>query len=212
MSEAPNIYENIERIETILDKFGKANSTKIERYFSDVRSGLMSPESAPFEAAQVKLGKLLGFISDNSEEQGAPDPWWVSDRQGIVFEDYTATGSNPIISKHKVLQASGHPSTLRETYPQTSFIAVMCSYSSTLDTAAYPHTSGLYYVQVGDFIEFSEKVMRVIRELWSGYAQAGDSTWRERAANKLHEEGLTPEQIVVFFKSRTLDSLKAGGV
>ena len=136
--------ERIERIEGILESFGKANSIKIERYFSLIREGLSSTESSDFEEAQVKLGKLLGFDARNSNAQGAPDPWWVLGSKGIVFEDYTATGDNPVISKDKILQAKGHPDFLKIQFHRIAFYPVLCTKSSKLDGAASPHVNGVY--------------------------------------------------------------------
>lgn len=205
------VFDQLERIEPLLDKFGTSNSKKVEGYFSAIRTGLSSAQSAPFEAAQVKLGALLGFIADNSEEQGAPDPWWVSGKRGIVFEDYTATGDNPVISKSKVIQAAGHPNTLREDYSGVSFMVVFCSHTDHLDSAAYPHVTDLFYIQVKDFIEFAEKSMSVIRELWNSYSQSGDTVWREHAALILSENDLTPSQVFQSFKCTPLSQLKGSG-
>lgn len=91
--------ERIERIEGVLERFGKSGSVKVEKYFQTIREGLSSSESKPFEEAQVKLGRLLGFESGNTERSCDPDPWWIFGRQGVVFEDYTATGG--ILSSQK---------------------------------------------------------------------------------------------------------------
>ncbi|WP_459925821.1 DEAD/DEAH box helicase, partial [Desulfatiferula olefinivorans] len=137
--------ERIERIEGILERFGKSSSAKIERFFQNIREGLSSSESKPFEKAQVDLGQLLGFESGNTEGHGDPDPWWVFGRQGIVFEDYTATGDNPVVSKKKTLEAKGHPDTLASKHPGVIFSVVFCSTSETLHHAAIPHTGEIFY-------------------------------------------------------------------
>jgi hypothetical protein len=109
--------ERIERIEGVLESFGKSSSARIEKYFQCIRDGLASKDAKPFEKAQVKLGRLLGFESGNTERSGDPDPWWIFGRDGIVFEDYTATGNSPVVSKEKTLQAKAHPDTLAKKTP-----------------------------------------------------------------------------------------------
>ena len=157
--------ERIERIEGVLERFGKSGSVKIEKYFQAIREGLSSTEAKSFEAAQVKLGCLLGFESGNTERSGDPDPWWIFGRQGVIFEDYTATGENPVISKNKTLQAKAHPDTLAAKYPGVSFSVVFCSTSDKLDDAAKPHTGDVFYISVEDFKKFSEECMTTMRAL-----------------------------------------------
>jgi len=203
--------ERIERIEALLEKFGKANSRKIEQYFSSIRNGLASAESKPFEAAQVKLGRLLGFEADNSDAQGAPDPWWVLGRHGIVFEDYTATGENPVVSKSKAIQAKAHPDTLADKYPGVQFHVVFCTTSKMLDGIAKPHVSDISYISVADFKVFSEVCMAVIRVLWDSYSSPGDIKWREVAATKLTAARLGINELLADLTKTELTSLGNGG-
>jgi len=202
------IGEIIENVEMILDRLGTTSSKNIENYFSNIRTGLSSSGNAKtFENAQVMLGKLLGYHASNSDDQGAPDPWWIFGNQGIVFEDYTDTGENPVISKDKVLQASGHQNWLRQYYPQVSFTTVFCSTSNKLHDAAIPQVDGIYYISVNDFVLFSEKVMSVVRELWRNYSEPGNLNWRQAASNKLLEVELAPYQLLSFFTKNKLASL-----
>ena len=203
--------ERIERIEGVLERFGKSGSVKIEKYFQAIREGLSSTEAKSFEAAQVKLGCLLGFESGNTERSGDPDPWWIFGRQGVIFEDYTATGENPVISKNKTLQAKAHPDTLAAKYPGVSFSVVFCSTSDKLDDAAKPHTGDVFYISVEDFKKFSEECMTTMRALWDSFQSPGVIEWRERAARKLVEAKLRSDDILARLKSKKLSSLAGGG-
>jgi hypothetical protein len=209
MGNEVKIAENIEILESLLEEFGKSNSKKIEKYFSAIRSGLAAHDSKLFEEAQVKLGRLLGFYSDNSNDQGAPDPWWVFGNTGIVFEDYTGTGNNPVISKDKVLQASGHPNWLKDKHPNVSFTVVFCSRSHRLHPTAKPHVDNIYYINVEDFVKFSENVISTVRELWDSYPGAGNIQWRELASRKLVENKLSSDKVLDYFKQTLLSSLSA---
>lgn len=201
----------IKRIEGVLERFGKSSSVKIEKYFQAIREGLSSTEAKPFEEAQVKLGRLLGFESGNTERSGDPDPWWIFGRQGIVFEDYTATGENPVISKNKTLQAKAHPDTLAAEHPGVSFSVVFCSKSDKLHFAAEPHTGDVFYISVEDFKKFSEECMTTMRELWDSFRSPGVIEWRERAARKLVEAKLHSDDILTRLTSKKLSSLARGG-
>ncbi|WP_051434240.1 DEAD/DEAH box helicase [Desulfonatronum lacustre] len=202
--------ERIERIEGVLERFGKSGSAKIEKYFQAIREGLSSSESKPFEEAQVKLGRLLGFESGNTERSGDPDPWWIFGRQGVVFEDYTATGDNPLVSKAKTLQAKAHPETLAEEHPGVVFSVVLCSTTDKLHYAANPHTENVYFISVEDFKKFAEDCLKTIRSLWDAFQAPGVIEWREFAANRIIEARLGTDDILSRFKSRKLSSLARG--
>jgi hypothetical protein len=199
--------ERIERIEGILERFGKSGSTKIEKYFQLIREGLSSSESKPFEEAQVNLGRLLGFESGNTERSGDPDPWWIFGRQGVVFEDYTATGDNPIVSKEKTLQAKAHPDTLAAEHPGVNFSVVFCSSSDKLHFAAEPHTGDVFYISVEDFKKFSEECLTTMRVLWDSFRSPGVIEWREFAARKITEARLGSDDILIRLKTKKLASL-----
>ena len=202
--------ERIERIEGIFERFGKSGSVKIEKYFQAIRQGLSSPESKPFEEAQVKLGCLLGFETGNTERSGDPDPWWIFGRQGIVFEDYTATGDKPVVSKEKTLQAKAHPDTLAAEHPGVSFSVVFCSTSDKLHFAAEPHTGDVSYISVEDFKIFSEECMATMRVLWDSFQSPGLIEWREFAARKINESRLGSDDILARLTSKKLSSLARG--
>lgn len=202
--------ERIERIEGIFERFGKSGSVKIEKYFQAIRQGLSSPESKPFEEAQVKLGCLLGFETGNTERSGDPDPWWIFGRQGIVFEDYTATGDKPVVSKEKTLQAKAHPDTLAAEHPGVSFSVVFCSTSDKLHFAAEPHTGDVSYISVEDFKIFSEECMATMRVLWDSFQSPGLIEWREFAARKIKESRLGSDDILARLTSKKLSSLARG--
>ena len=202
--------ERVERIEGVFEKFGKSSSLKIDKYLQSIGEGLSSSESKPFEEAQVKLGRLLGFESGNTERSGDPDPWWIFGRQGVVFEDYTATGENPVVSKEKTLQAKAHPDTLVAEHPGVNFSVVLCSTSDKLHFAAEPHTGDVYYISVEDFKKFSEECMTTIRTLWDSFQSPGIIGWREFAAHKITEAGLGGDDILVKLTSKKLSSLAGG--
>lgn len=200
--------DRIERIETVLENFGKSGSLKIENYFQSIRQGLSSREAAgPFEEAQVKLGNLLGFRSGNTERSGDPDPWWILGDKGIVFEDYTATGEKPIVSKAKTLQAKAHPDTLANEHPGVKFFVVFCSTTDKLHDAAKPHTGDIFYIGVDDFKTFSEECMRTIRELWNSFQSPGIIEWREFVACKINEGKLGNNDILARLTQRKLSEL-----
>lgn len=156
---------------------------------------------------QVKLGRLLGFESGNRERSGDPDPWLIFGRQGVVFEDYTATGVNPVVSKGKTLRAKAHPDTLAAEHLGVSFSVVFCSTSDKLHFAAEPHTGDIFHISVEDFKKLSEEYMITMRALWDSFQSLGIIEWRELAARKLSEARLGNDDILTRLTSKKLSSL-----
>lgn len=214
--KSTEIYEEdlstmIENIEIKLAKLGTINNTKLEKITDKIINGLNSNSAAEFEQAQVELGRLLGFKAHNSEEIGAPDPFWViKSREGIVFEDYTDTGDNTtIIPKYKILQAKGHPDHIKynhEEFKNINFKVIICSNVSQLDKAGYPHVENTYFLNKADFVSFAKKALKVIKILWENYAE-NDLSWKEFAFNKCKENDLTPNQIIQELTKKKLGDL-----
>ena len=206
-----DLFTMIENIEIKISKLGTINNIKLEKITNKIINGLNSDSAADFEQAQVELGQLLGFKAHNSEDSGAPDPFWViKSKEGIVFEDYTDTDDNTtIIPKHKILQAKGHPDYIKYNYEEfknINFKVIICSKVSQLDKAGYPHTENAYFLCKKDFVSFAEKALNVIKLLWENYVE-NDLSWKEFAFNKCKENNLTPNQIIQELTKKKLGDL-----
>lgn len=207
-SEDIDLSERIERIEYVLERFGKSSSRKINQHLTSIRSGLLSNKATLFEDAQENLGRLLGFEANNSKEDGAPDPWWISEDNGIVFEDYTATGSNPVISKKKTLQAKGHPDYLKTRYPKVKFQVVFCTTSNTIEPSAIPYCENIYYITRDDFYKWAKNALEQINYLWDIFTAIGNISWREKAKQRLIENKFSTKDVISFLTQKKLSSLE----
>ncbi|KMZ11165.1 putative coding region [Candidatus Burkholderia humilis] len=84
-----DLYEPLrqaERLSAQLAQLGTIHERDFAKLEHEILSGLQRPET--FERAQEQLGSLLGFVAGKREEEGSPDPWWISGKGCIVFEDY----------------------------------------------------------------------------------------------------------------------------
>lgn len=205
----PIISEQVEFIEFLFERFGKSNSRKIEKYFNEIRQGLSGKDADNFEAAQVSLGKLLGLFADNSSEQGGPDPWWFIGNTGVVFEDYTDTEENAVISKRKVLQANGHPDFLQEKHPDVTFVPVFCARTESVDNAARAHLGGLCFIHADSLSQWAEKTMSVIRELWVNFPGSGNLDWRNYVAERISKEGISYANIFGFLTETKIHDISS---
>lgn len=200
----------IERMERILEALGKSNSRKLESKFHRLRSGLSQTRDAKaFEAAQVELGELLGYISLKGSGDSAPDPYWILTADlGIVFEDYSAPeGNNPRIGKNKILQAKGHLDWLSARHSEIAFKVVVCAATEKVTQDSAPFQKGVAFVSVTEMARFADDAMRLIRQLWDTFSKPGDLSWRDSAAKKLKESKLTPSEVLQRLTQRSLSSL-----
>lgn len=83
---------------------GMTTHHKFEKRAAAILTGLDNADS--FEQAQVDLGKLLGFSCGNDESDAAPDPWWLGDKLGVVFEDHADGNASAVFGAVKARQAS----------------------------------------------------------------------------------------------------------
>ena len=115
-----------------------------------------------FEEAQVELGKLIGFISGKGEEEGSPDPWWISGNDCIVFEDFVDTISASTLNVKKPRQASSHLDWMKSNVQQSTgcnYIPTLVTPAKNIRSAAIPHVENLSYWELSNFITWAELAM-----------------------------------------------------
>lgn len=153
-----------------------------------------------FEEAQVKLGKLLGFIADNDEADGCPDPWWLSNKFGLVFEDHANATPQKELHTNKARQAKGHPNWLgmyrNDETKDLQITVVIVTPCGTASKGAKPHLEGIKYWKLQEFQTWAKEAINTVRDLKATLTQEGDFDWRTKAADKLIEKNLTLEKII----------------
>lgn len=78
-------FECIERIESIFTSI--PTTQKLEKRIKGILDDLNSLDGKVFERGHKELGKLLGFISENPNSTGAPDPYWIINENNIVVSE-----------------------------------------------------------------------------------------------------------------------------
>ena len=186
------LQSQVTNIAVNFSNFGKISNQKYDKKEKEIREKLKNPDT--FEYAHKELGNLLGFISNNEESPGAPDPWWICENKCIVFEDYVNTTTEQSLSITKVRQAISHPVWIRSKIfhneQQITIIPVVLSPVKYINNEALIHASGLYFWSLDDFMEWSEQVFATIRELKTIFSYDGDLVWQETAMNILKERKL----------------------
>lgn len=192
--------EVLKQVETLEQRFlamGTVNNIKFEKKVARTLAELKSPNS--FEAGQVNLGTLLGFSAGNDERDAAPDPWWLGDKLGIVFEAHADGNDTTIFGAIKARQAAGHPKWIKKHVPGAGDFAispVLVTPCVSAKSGAEPHLEDVGYWKLSSFQSWAARATDVLRELKSTFPGEGDLLWRDEAVQKLVNEGLTLQAII----------------
>ena len=192
-----NIIAQVERLEEILLGMGTASDQRFEKKVRRILENINS--SASFEEGQRELGELLGFIARNIETDASPDPWWLGETKGIVFEDHADARPETKISATKARQAASHLAWMKEHVPEASNLdinVILVTPCSQAHQGAKPSLRNVLYWLLDDFQNWATKAINTIRSLKGTLPPDSDLFWREEAAKRLTEERLTLTAII----------------
>ena len=195
VSEEVNVQ--VERLEGVLLALGTASDHKFEKRAKAILDALAAPKS--FEEGQRMLGELLGFVSGNDESDAAPDPWWLGESIGLVFEDHANGKVTTVFGANKAKQAALHPDWLEENVPDAKGLeltVVLVTPCTSARKGAKPALKKVRYWPLEEFRAWATDAMDTVRRLKAALPPDGDLFWRMNAADKLVAEGLTLEAII----------------
>jgi hypothetical protein len=202
----------LERVESILSQLGIVHEGKFAEREKCILEGLLSKDKGPFEEAHRLLGELIGFVSGNVEEDGSPDPWWISKEFCFVFEDHQGAKETSALDTTKARQAALHPNWIKRNVKEADgleTIPVIVTPVSKAKTGAMPHLNEVFLWPLEDFRRWARAAVATVREVRKTFSEAGDLEWREMTAKKFKEEGLTARDIAKKLKlSRAADILQ----
>lgn len=197
---APVSPEAIRQVELLEQQFlamGTVNNNRFEKKVAEILAGLAQGNT--FEAAHVELGTLLGFTASNDNGDAAPDPWWLGDKRGVVFEDHADAQDVTIFGATKARQAASHPNWIKanvlgtENFDIQPILITPCKQATK---GAAPQLGGVRYWLLADFVDWANKAMPVLRTLKGVFPGEGDLAWRAEAQQRLETEGLTIEALL----------------
>lgn len=184
----------------IANKFadmGVANNLRFNREVENVLEGIN--DLTKFETAQVKLGELLGFISENSDESAAPDPWWAAISAGIVFEDYAEAKPSSALSATKAKQAMGHVNWLndnRTELAEVDFRTIIVTPASKIHRGALPQIKNSLIWGLDDYIAWCQQAIDVLRKLKGCFKSEDDLVWLAQCIESLRKNNLSMETLL----------------
>ncbi len=199
-AEADLRQETLRQVEMIEQQFlemGTATNSKFEKKAAKILNGMSS--AATFETSQVELGAMLGFTAGNDESDAAPDPWWLGDQIGIVFEDHAGANATTVFGANKARQASSHPKWIKKNVLGTEIMEVypvLVTPCTQAKSGADPQLDDVRYWALNEYANWANHAIAVLRELKGTFPGEGDLLWRDEAYQRLHAEGLTLEMII----------------
>ena len=199
-----DIISQVERIEGVLLALGTADDKKFEKRAKAILEGLTDADR--LEEAQRQLGELLGFVAGNGKGDADPDPWWLGDTKGLVFEDHAKGAATTVFGANKAKQAAGHPAWLDEYCPEAEGVdvcAVVVTPCTRAGKGAKPALKELRYWALDDFRGWAKEAVNTVRSLKASLPQEGDLYWRQEAAEKLAAADLTLDAILAMLPVAT---------
>lgn len=198
--ESGQSAETLKQVEAIEQQFlamGTATNHKFEKRAARLQSELDEPKT--FESAHRELGELLGFNTGNGNGDAAPDPWWLGDKLGVVFEDHAGGQETTPFGAEKARQASGHPKWLKQNVPgvdEMEIIVILVTPCSKVKSGAVPQLDGVHYWALDEFRAWTRHAIGILRELKGAFPDEGDLVWRAEAGQRLEDGGITLETIL----------------
>lgn len=210
--ENATILEQVERIEVVLSSLGDTYKRSYVLREKEILEGLSSKNSVQFERAHKLLGELLGFVSGNQETPGAPDPWWISSKICLVFEDHNEAGDSAELDIKKARQVTTHPAWIQANVPAAlgaEILPVLITPVTRASKEVLVHLESVSLWNLKEFIEWAHVALGVIRELRTSFTEPGDLAWRTVAVEILKKHDLDAVGLFKKLKTqRAVDLLK----
>jgi len=195
---AEDVMEQLERVEVILAQLGTVHDRAFAKREKEILDGLSSKDKGPFEQGHRLLGELLGFEAGKVEQDGSPDPWWISGKLGFVFEDHAGADVNSALNVDKARQAATHPNWIRDNVPgapDRKILPVLVTPVKTVREGAAPHLEGVFLWPIDEFRQWAENAIATIRKLRSSFMEPGSLIWRAGAAEAFEQNALSCVEI-----------------
>lgn len=205
-------FDCIERIENTFTLMPTIQ--RLEKKIREILDDLSSSDGKAFERGHQEFGKMLGYISENPESSGAPDPYWiVNENHVIVSEDKIYEEKKKIknIPISDVSEAGRHRAWIIEHEKRISGSAdiytVIITNSTGIDEDARIYADHIYYVHREEYVNWAVKALTVVRSVWNSFVDKGEMTWRESVHQEFVKEGITPKNYLDFVCAKRLKDI-----
>ena len=189
-------FDCIGRIESMFTSIPTVQ--KLEKKIKGILDDLNSPDGKVFERGHKGLGELLGFISENSNSTGAPDPYWIINENNVVVSEdkiYEEKAQIKGVPISDVSEAGRHHAWIVEHEKRISkdanIYTILITNSKSIDEGARIYAGNIYYVHREEYVRWAIKALTVIRSVWNMFTDEGDMEWRDSVHQQFIKEGIT---------------------
>lgn len=205
-------FDCIERIETIFSSIQTIQ--RLEKRIKSILNDLNSSDGKAFERGHKELGELLGFISENPNSTGAPDPYWIINENNVVVSEdkiYEKKDHIKSIPIADVSEASRHQTWILEYEKRISkdanIYTIFITNSTSIDSDARIYTGNIYYVNREEYVIWATKALTVIRSIWNMFTDEGEMEWREFVHKEFIKADITPKSYLDFICKQNLKDI-----
>ena len=156
----------------------------------------------------------MGFISENPNSTGAPDPYWIINENNLVvsedkiYEEKDQVKKVPIsdvseAGRHKVWIVE-HEKRIKK---GANVYTILITNSNGIDDDARIYADDIYYVNRKEYVDWAIKALTVVRSVWSTFSGEGESEWRESVHKEFIKAGITPKDYLDFVCSKKLKDI-----
>ena len=86
-------------------------------------------------------------------------------------------------------------------------ISVFITNSSKIEESALPQADNIFYLNRDEFADWTERCVRIIKELLSSFTTIGDVCWRDKAFQLLKDNRLMPQDYEKMIVSKPLKKI-----
>jgi hypothetical protein len=212
VKDADFFFDCIERIENVFSSIPTLQ--KMEEKIKSILNNLKSLDGNKFERGHKEFGELLGFISENPNSTGAPDPYWIINENNLVVSEDKIYEEKEQVKKvpiSDVSEAGRHRAWIveheRRITRSANVYTVLITNSSGVDDDARIYAEDIYYVNRKEYVEWAVKSLTVIRSVWNTFSDIGESEWREAVHKEFINAGITPKNYLDFVCSKKLKDI-----
>ena len=212
VNDADFFFDCIERIENVFSSIPTLQ--KMEEKINSILNNLKSLNGNKFERGHKEFGELLGFISENPNSTGAPDPYWIINENNLVVSEdkiYEEKESVKKVPISDVSEAGRHRAWIveheRRITKNANVYTVLITNSTGIDDDARIYAEDIYYINRKDYVAWAVKSLTVIRSAWHKFSDIGDSEWREAVHQEFVNAGITPKDYLNFVCSKKLKDI-----
>lgn len=205
-------FDCIVRIEDIFTSI--PTLPKLEKRINEVLEALNSTDGKTFERGHKELGIMLGYIAENPESSGAPDPYWIINENNlIVSEDKIYEEKDQIkdVPIAHVSEAGRHKTWILENEKRISdnanIYTIFITNSQGIEKEARIYATDIYYVQREEYFAWATKALTVIRSVWKTFTDKGQQEWREAIHQKFIQSKITPRDYLSFVSRKKLGDI-----